>query len=188
MRRETAPGLNRRQLVAAAFEVLEQHGLEGLSTRRLAAHLGVQAPAIYWHVRDKSELLGAMSRDIYAAAYEGMPTASGWREWLIFFGVSLREAFSRHRDGARLCAQAKPPPVSDPAAQADRIAADLMAFGLEQQAALSFQAAIISYALGWAAFEANGPMHEFLDRIMAFDENYRIGLDAMVAGFRPDIR
>jgi len=183
MRRPTAPGLDRQRLLAAAFEVLEKDGLEGLSMRRLAAHLGVQAPAIYWHVNDKAELLGMMARDIYAAAYAAVPAARDWREWLSLFGQALRQSFSSHRDGARLCAQAQPPATADPASHAHRIAGELMALGLDQQTALMFQAAVISYALGWSAFEANGPMHQFLDTLMGFDDNYRIGLDAMVAGF-----
>jgi len=185
MRRQTAPGLDRNRLISAAFEILDSDGLEGLSMRRLAGHLGVQAPAIYWHVSDKAELLGAMARDIYAMAYAAVPSARDWREWLRLFGLALRNSFSSHRDGARLCAQAQPPSRTDPLAHADRIAGDLIGLGLDQRTALTFQAAVISYALGWAAFEANGPMHQFLDRLMAFDENYRIGLDAMVAGFTP---
>jgi len=183
MRRETAPGLDRKRLITAAFEVLEMAGLEGLSMRRLATHLGVQAPAIYWHVQDKAQLLGIMARDIYASAYAVTPDANDWREWLILFGHALRARFGAHRDGARLCAMATPLASADPAAHADHLAASLEAFGLDQQTALSFQAAVISYTLGWATFEANGPMHAFLDRIMAFDDNFWVGLDAMVRGF-----
>lgn len=185
MRREIAPGLDRQRLIAGAFEVLETAGLEGLSMRRLAAHLGVKAPAIYWHVQDKAQLLGIMSRDIYASAYAATPDARDWREWLTLFGHALRARFGTHRDGARLCAMATPLASADPEAHADRIAASLEAFGLDQQTALSFQAAVISYTLGWATFEANGPMHAFLDRIMAFDDNFRVGLDAMVQGLDP---
>src|SRR5690606_21556143 len=79
------PSLSRERIVAAAFLQLVEEGLDRLSMRRLATRLGVQAPALYWHVGDKAELLGLMARDFYAPAYAEVRTASGWREWLRFF-------------------------------------------------------------------------------------------------------
>ncbi|AJP73661.1 TetR family transcriptional regulator [Sphingomonas hengshuiensis] len=182
MRRPNGPELDRDRLIGAAFAVLAQEGLDGLTMRKVAAHLGVQAPAIYWHVEDKAMLLGSMARDIYADAYAACPGAQDWRQWLLQFGAALRASFARRRDGARLCATAKPVAHPDPKENAARIAAPLVALGLDPQAALSFQAVVISYVLGWSMFEANGPMHDFLDRIMPFGETFQTGLDAIVGG------
>jgi TetR/AcrR family tetracycline transcriptional repressor len=187
MARPLSATLDRDRLIEAAFAQLEEDGLEGLSMRRLAARLNVQAPALYWHIGDKAELLGLMAHDIYGAAYAQVPTASDWREWLRRFGRALRISFGSHRDGARLCSIAKPPPVSDPAAQADRIAAPLTSLGLAEKDALTYQAAVISFALGWESFEANGPMRDFLRQIMDFDASFTVGLDALVSGLAPDI-
>jgi TetR/AcrR family tetracycline transcriptional repressor len=182
MRKQGAPELDRDRLIAASFAVLEQEGLEGLSMRRVAAHLGVQAPAIYWHVDDKAALLGIMARDIYAAAYAAAPDAQDWREWLLQFGTALRVSFANHRDGARLCGLAKPAGYPDPQEHAARISAALVDLGLDRQSALSFQAIVISYVLGWSMFEANGPMHEFLDGMMPFGRSFQLGLEAVVSG------
>jgi TetR/AcrR family tetracycline transcriptional repressor len=185
MARRPAFSLDPDRLVAAAFAQLEEDGLEGLSMRRVAARLGVQAPALYWHVGDKAELLGLMARDIYARAYAGVGEARDWRAWLAAFGRALRASFAAHRDGARLCAVARPPAQTDPAGHAGRIAAPLAALGLDERHALSFQASVISFTLGWATFEANGPMHDYLERMFDFDRSFAIGLEALVAGFRP---
>jgi TetR/AcrR family tetracycline transcriptional repressor len=174
--------LDRQRLIAAAFLQLNEDGLEGLSMRRLATRLGVQAPALYWHVGDKAELLGLMARDIYAAAYAGVPTASEWREWLRYFGHSLRKSFASHRDGARLCAVARPPSPTDAAVHASSIAAPLKRLGLGEREALTCQASVISFTLGWATFEANGPMRDFLRQMMDFDATFSSGLDALVSG------
>jgi len=182
VRRPNGPELDRDRLIAAAFAVLEQEGLDGLSMRRLATQLGVQAPALYWHVDDKAALLGMMARDIYAAAYAACPGSRDWRAWLRQFGGALRAQFAAYRDGARLCALATPAAGADPERQATNIAAPLVALGLDRPAALAFQAVVISYALGWSMFEANGPMHDFLDRMMPFDESFTIGLEAIVGG------
>lgn len=181
MARRGEPNLDRDQLLAAAFDVLEAEGLDGLSMRRLGAELGVQAPALYWHMGDKGELLGLMAREIYRRAYGSVPPAAGWPQWLVGFGRSLRSSFAAHRDGARLCASAHPPPGAD--SRATEITAQLIAFGLTQAQALSFQASVISLTLGWAAFEANGPMRAYLGGLMDFDRNFDDGLQALVRGF-----
>ena len=113
MATQSPPALSIERIVAAAFRQLEADGLDGLTMRRLAAALGVQAPALYWHVGDKAELLGLMARDIYAAAYAGVTGAASWREWLRSFGEALRRSLAAHRDGVRLCATARPPAHSE---------------------------------------------------------------------------
>lgn len=179
-KRPSSP-VDRERLVAASFAVLEREGLAGLSMRKVAACLHVQAPAVYWHVVDKAELLSLMAHDIYASAYAGVTGARDWQDWLRRFGLALRAAFARHRDGAYLCAIAKPS-RADPQEQAQRITAPLVALGLERSFALSGQNAVIAYTLGSAMCESNSPLHDFLDRLMNFEENFLLGLDAIIAG------
>jgi TetR/AcrR family tetracycline transcriptional repressor len=156
--------------------------------RRLAARLGVQAPALYWHVGDKGELLGLMAREIYRSAYASVTPAADWAQWLMGFGCALRSSFAAHRDGAKLCASAYPPASSDPAARTTEITAQLTAFGLSEAEALTFQASVISLALGWAMFEANGPMRAYLGGLMDIERSFEDGLLALVRGFeRPSL-
>ena len=56
------PLLHREAIIAAARELIVADGLEALSLRRLAARLGVTAPALYAHVRDKQDLLRAVAQ------------------------------------------------------------------------------------------------------------------------------
>ena len=53
--------LDQGAVVSAAFEVLNSVGLDGLSLRLVAERLGVQAPALYWHVHNKAELISLMA-------------------------------------------------------------------------------------------------------------------------------
>lgn len=176
------PALDRARLVDAAFALLEADGLEALTMRRLAARLGVQAPALYWHVADKAELMGMMAARIYAAAYAGASEAADPGSWLIGFGTALRASFTAHRDGARLCAGASPTRQADPEAHAATITAPLVALGLARERALVCQATVISYTLGWTLFEVNGPMRDHLAQMMAFPASFVTGLEALVEG------
>jgi len=176
--------LDRDRIVEAAFEQLEAEGLEGLSMRELAARLHVQAPALYWHVKGKAELTGLMAGAIHRAARDGVPARSNWRDWLFAFGLTFKRILLDHRDGARLCATAKP--VDPTAHAASVIAAPLVRLGLTEQQALSFQASVISLTLGWALFEENGPMHRFLAEMMDCEDSYQLGLRALIDGYVVD--
>jgi AcrR family transcriptional regulator len=70
-----------------------------------ATRLGVQAPALYWHVRNKQELLDEMATEIWrriAAKLAALPPDLPWDELLTVFAVETRAALLRHRDGARV--------------------------------------------------------------------------------------
>lgn len=55
--------LQREVIIAATRQLIISDGLEALTLRRLAATLGVTAPALYGHVRDKQDLLRAVAED-----------------------------------------------------------------------------------------------------------------------------
>jgi len=55
------PALRREAIVEVATRLIEADGLDQLSLRKLAADLGVTAPALYAHVRDKEDLLAAVA-------------------------------------------------------------------------------------------------------------------------------
>ena len=53
--------LQREAVIRTALELLNDVGMEGLTTRRLAERLGVQQPALYWHFKNKRALLDALA-------------------------------------------------------------------------------------------------------------------------------
>ncbi|WP_433687819.1 TetR/AcrR family transcriptional regulator [Micromonospora carbonacea] len=67
--------LSRETIVAAAIDLADRDGLAGLSMRRLAQHLGVDAMSIYYHLRDKDTLLAAMVDAVAAEIEADVPAA-----------------------------------------------------------------------------------------------------------------
>lgn len=53
--------LTREKILETALEVLRSFGLADLSMRRLATELGVAPGALYYHVKNKQELLGSLA-------------------------------------------------------------------------------------------------------------------------------
>lgn len=69
------PGLTREAVVARAIEIGTAEGLEAVSLRRIAQELGVTPMALYRHVRDKQDLVNAMTE----AVLEGIDATVGLR-------------------------------------------------------------------------------------------------------------
>ena len=55
------PGLTREAIVARALEIGTAEGLEAVSLRRVAQDFGVTPMALYRYVRDKQDLINAMT-------------------------------------------------------------------------------------------------------------------------------
>jgi TetR/AcrR family tetracycline transcriptional repressor len=96
--------LDRPILVSAALKILDEVGLEGLTLRRLASDLGVQAPALYWHFKSKQELLDEMATQVFLEGTRKLQVKPGlsWKKWMIRYGKGLRQILLSHRDGARM--------------------------------------------------------------------------------------
>ncbi|MFE6776112.1 TetR/AcrR family transcriptional regulator C-terminal domain-containing protein [Streptomyces sp. NPDC057702] len=95
--------LDRAQVVDTALRLLNEVGLDGLTLRRIAKELNVQAPALYWHFKNKQELLDEMATTIYRRMHEERPVvADTWQEQLTEFSRTLRGALLALRDGAKV--------------------------------------------------------------------------------------
>jgi AcrR family transcriptional regulator len=68
-------GLTREAIVARALEIGGSEGLEAVSLRRLASELGVTPMALYRHVRDKQDLVNAMTEVVL----DGLDFTVGFR-------------------------------------------------------------------------------------------------------------
>ncbi|MER6171927.1 TetR/AcrR family transcriptional regulator C-terminal domain-containing protein [Streptosporangium sp. NPDC001681] len=96
-------GLTRQTMIDTALRLLDEVGLDGLTVRRLASELGVQSPALYWHLRNKQELLDGMADAIVLAAGMGPPRdGESWQDWLTRRARAYRDSLLAHRDGARI--------------------------------------------------------------------------------------
>lgn len=107
--------LSREQVLAAALGLLDEAGLEQLTMRRLAAALGVQNGATYWHFRSKQALLEAMADTLLGGLTAGLDTESPWTERITELARRLRRALLSRRDGARLFSAAFFPLPNAPA-------------------------------------------------------------------------
>jgi AcrR family transcriptional regulator len=88
--------LTRERIIAAAATLIDAEGLEAVSTRRLAAELGVQGPSLYHHFGNKEEILDAVANEIAAQVDVSGFGGNDWRVALYQWGHSYRRALLNH--------------------------------------------------------------------------------------------
>ena len=92
---EVRAPLTRERVLRAAVDLADRDGIAGLSMRRLGQSLGVEAMALYRHIRDKDELLdGAI--DTVVGEIEPPTPSDDWRDGLRNLATSARAVMLRH--------------------------------------------------------------------------------------------
>ena len=105
---QVEPPLDQRQIVQVALALLDEVGFDGLTMRSLAKKLGIQAASLYWHVRNKQELLSLLAEEICAPMREPNRKLS-WQNQLEELADEYRRILLAHRDGARVLASSGGP-------------------------------------------------------------------------------
>ena len=67
--------IQRDQVIEAALALLDEVGLEALTTRKLAQKLGVESATLYWHFKNKANLLEEMASAVLAK-HHALPVRS----------------------------------------------------------------------------------------------------------------
>jgi len=87
--------LTREKVLHTALALVDQEGLDGLSMRRLAMTLNVQAMSLYNHVASKSDLLDGIAELVFDQVELPEPEMA-WPEQVRAVALSMYRAFSRH--------------------------------------------------------------------------------------------
>jgi TetR/AcrR family tetracycline transcriptional repressor len=104
--------ISREQILSAALVIVDEHGLEALTMRRLGTALGVDPMTIYHHVPDKAALFDGLVEQVFSEIALPSPTGR-WSEDLRALARCARATFLAHPELAALAGMR--PPVTEPA-------------------------------------------------------------------------
>jgi AcrR family transcriptional regulator len=96
MARPRSPLLSRDKIVEAALALIDEEGLAALSTRRLAARLGVSGPSLYNHFATMDDLLEAVADQVIGQVDLSALRTAPWAEALPEWARSYREVLAAH--------------------------------------------------------------------------------------------
>ncbi|MFL6075539.1 MAG: TetR/AcrR family transcriptional regulator [Mycobacteriales bacterium] len=150
--RRGQPTLSRDQIVAAAVELLDAGGLDGLSMRRLGTRLDAGATSLYWHVANKDDLLELAADHVMGEIEIPDPAEAGWRSAAGSFVRGYRSMILRHPWITRLFGVR---PMMGPHAMrmGDRMVAMLAAAGFTGTDLAYASSVLMSHAIGSATLD-----------------------------------
>lgn len=96
--------LTPRVVVAGALTIADAEGLGALTIRRLAMFLGVTPMAIYWHFRNKEELLDGMAAGVLDEVDLSVDASAPWLDQLRALLTSMTGTLRAHPAVATLVA------------------------------------------------------------------------------------
>jgi TetR/AcrR family tetracycline transcriptional repressor len=147
--------IKQSDIVAAAFEILEQSGFAAVSIRGVAAALSLTPTAMYTYFPSKQDLLRAMVEELYAGvAGEAQPVgeADATGDRLLIAAVDLRERLRAH-PGAVSLVTGDGVAGAGTIALVERLGQGFAAAGLSTDDAARAAHALLAHTIGYVALE-----------------------------------
>ena len=94
--------LSKRVVTDAALKIADADGLDALTIRKLAQDLGVTPMALYWHFRNKEDLLGGVAEQVWGEIDVNVDPKAPWWAQLQGLLESLVGVLRAHSSAARL--------------------------------------------------------------------------------------
>lgn len=157
------PSDTQARIIEAALELLKEDGLANLTQRKLATTLNMQAPALYWHFKNKEVLVDYMAEAILEKEFKDVePRADDetWQDWLITHMMRMRKAMLAYKDGARVVAGAHLYPAVTLAKSLENGILSLTSDGVDIQVARKIMTTATTYTFGYVIEEQAAPSEE----------------------------
>lgn len=159
--------LNRPRIVHAAVELADAHGVESITMRALAKHLGFEVMSLYHYVKNKADLVEAMGE--YVAAQVPLPPVAEdeWKAAIRQHALDVRTALERHRWAAMVWATS--PPGHERIALSEWLLRTISYAKLDHRSADHLFHAITDHGVGYAlqanVIESDEQRMDYLNRM-----------------------
>ncbi len=182
--------LDRARIVSTALDLLDETGIGGLSTRKLAERLGIKSASLYWHFKDKDELLDEMCGAMFVECLLE-PNVSGpdlvWEEWLAEGARRIRRMALSRRDGAQIMARRRPNASVAPKKFSDNVKT-LQRSGLSELDCKLAMQTLRRFAIGSALQEQATPDAPAGAIALVGEEGFEFGVQAIIDGLRARVK
>jgi TetR/AcrR family tetracycline transcriptional repressor len=144
--------LDQGTIVAEALTLLGEGGLADVSLRKIAARLNVTVSSLYWHIRDRDQLLALMCETVFRDCLERTPEADSAPGWLRGFALVLWDKQLSLRDCQKLIIVSALDEATRDALK-DAVANRLAAYSLDREHATAMQMSIQALVTGWSTLD-----------------------------------
>ena len=178
--------LTRDEIVREAIALVRDEGVEGLSMRKLAARLKVQAPTLYYYIPDKTALLNEILIDLFHRCLARIPPCDTWQDWMRAYGLAIWDIQQEEKFSPLLILNTQ---LDEAHFQQTMrwIRTDLGAFPADQEKLFFLQTAVQAVVTGWSVF-ANAQYSDKVARFIDFREAAMDSVDSLVKSWEPKIQ
>jgi AcrR family transcriptional regulator len=144
--------------LTAALQLVDAHGVERLSMRRLARALGVDPMAIYRHLPDKAAVIDGMVERVFGEFHVPAAASDDWRDKVRAFAAAYRALARSHPNLIIYLVthiEASAPAVL---AVGEYLVTALSEAGLSPLQAITALSLLVDYLNGFVLGEASGRM------------------------------
>jgi AcrR family transcriptional regulator len=205
MGRPSRPLLSREGIAVAALAIIDEDGAEALSTRRLAAVLGVSSPSLYSHFATRDGIVAAVVERVMSTVEPDLDRLApdrtppqDWRSYLREWARAYVRVLARHPNAVELIVRS---PIRARASLRafDDVFACLLQAGFGPREAADMVLAVDCYVIGSALDRAGRGFpeppdayrrgHPSLALVLAevgyrsTDDTFETGLAALLDGF-----
>jgi AcrR family transcriptional regulator len=152
---EVREPVTRERAVRVAIGLADTGGIESVSMRKLAAELGIEAMSLYYHVKNKNDLLDGML-DVVYSEFATPQAGDDWRRGLHERAESTRAVLARHPWAISIKARTSPGPAT--LGHLDSVIGCLTAAGFSMPMVGHAMSLVDSYVQGFAQQEATLPL------------------------------
>lgn len=179
-------GVEKQELLLAAFDLYARVGEDGFSVRKLAGVCGVDPMTVLHHFGSKNELLRQIAD--HAVTTVDLPTPSeDWRRDLLKVAHAYRELAHRHPRAVHLHFRYHATGPADHVAS-EIVYAAMLGAGLSTERAAGLGLAYYSFVLGFALAEAEGLLRAISPadeaELMALDSDTYAATQTLVPAFK----
>ncbi len=167
--------LDRARVIRGAVELADDIGVDALSIRRLAEHLGVGPMTIYHYVDGKESIIDGMVAAVFAEITLPSPERP-WQDAIRARSRSARAALRRHPWAAPLM-ESRRAPHPGILAHHESVLAVWLAAGFPLVLVAHAAAAMDAFVAGFALHEAALPQGQPDDEL---DRSFEFGLDVIL--------
>lgn len=175
------PRIDRQTIVDAALAILRADGLDAVSFRNVARAIGVKAPSLYWHVKDKRELLALIFERLVRDMIAAVPPSETWQDWLRNLATTSYRHQQRTRDIQRVILEARPG-LAMLGEFSTIFSEGLTSRGFDPAHAFDAQRSVMTLATGWAMMPADPNYPEGTP-----EPSFLRTLDVVIAGWEQAI-
>lgn len=176
---EVREAVTRERAIRVAVALADERGIDGLSMRKLAVELGIEAMSLYYHVRNKDDILDGML-DVVYSEFATPRAGDEWRAAMHARAESTRSVLAQHPWAISIKARTSPGPAT--LGHLDSVIGCLTAAGFSMPLTGHALSILDSYVLGFAQQEATLPLDPSGD-ITAAAEEVMAQQEAMAESF-----